>query len=73
MCVALVAPPRALAQCQIPCGIYDDHARMEAMLEDAATVAISTIGDCLLAQRVNPDQPDCAERLARMTWSYWRP
>jgi len=26
------------AHCQIPCGIYDDHARVAAMLEDAATV-----------------------------------
>lgn len=26
------------AHCQIPCGIYDDHARVQAMLEDAATV-----------------------------------
>jgi len=26
------------AHCQIPCGIYDDHARVEAMLEDALTV-----------------------------------
>jgi nickel superoxide dismutase len=29
------------AHCQIPCGIYDDHARVKAMLEDAATVAKS--------------------------------
>ena len=28
----------AHAHCQIPCGIYDDHARVHAMLEDAATV-----------------------------------
>lgn len=28
----------ALAHCQIPCGIYDDHARIQAMLEDVATV-----------------------------------
>jgi len=28
----------ASAHCQIPCGIYDDHARVQAMLEDAATV-----------------------------------
>jgi len=27
------------AHCQVPCGIYDDHARVAAMLEDAATVA----------------------------------
>ncbi len=29
---------QASAHCQIPCGIYDDHARVTAMLEDAATV-----------------------------------
>lgn len=29
---------QAFAHCQIPCGIYDDHARVTAMLEDAATV-----------------------------------
>jgi len=28
----------AYAHCQIPCGIYDDYARIQAMLEDAATV-----------------------------------
>ncbi|MEM1158187.1 MAG: superoxide dismutase, Ni [Verrucomicrobiota bacterium] len=27
------------AHCQVPCGIYDDHARVQAMLEDAETVA----------------------------------
>lgn len=26
------------AHCQIPCGIYDDHARVQMMLEDAQTV-----------------------------------
>ena len=26
------------AHCQIPCGIYDDHARVQAMLEDASTI-----------------------------------
>lgn len=29
---------QVFAHCQIPCGIYDDHARVAAMLEDAATV-----------------------------------
>ncbi|ADE54266.1 superoxide dismutase, Ni [Coraliomargarita akajimensis] len=29
----------AQAHCQVPCGIYDDHARVEAMAEDAVTVA----------------------------------
>jgi len=31
-------PQPARAHCEIPCGIYDDHARIESMLEDAATV-----------------------------------
>jgi nickel superoxide dismutase len=26
------------AHCQIPCGIYDDHARVQSMIEDTATV-----------------------------------
>ena len=26
------------AHCQVPCGIYDDHARVESLLEDARTV-----------------------------------
>jgi nickel superoxide dismutase len=29
--------PAAYSHCQIPCGIYDDHARVNSMLEDAAT------------------------------------
>lgn len=28
----------ALAHCQVPCGIYDDNARVISMLEDAATI-----------------------------------
>ena len=30
--------PLANSHCQIPCGIYDDHARVQTMLEDAATI-----------------------------------
>ena len=43
----LVTPQPATAHCQIPCGIYDDHARVKAMLEDAATVekAAKLIGE----------------------------
>ena len=33
-----VTPQPVQAHCQIPCGIYDDHARVRSMLEDAATV-----------------------------------
>jgi len=40
--LALALPGRAAAHCQVPCGIYDDRARVESMLEDAATVAKAT-------------------------------
>lgn len=33
-----VLPRITHAHCQIPCGIYDDAARVQSMLEDAATV-----------------------------------
>lgn len=33
----MVTAGTAYAHCQVPCGIYDDHARVVAMLEDAAT------------------------------------
>lgn len=35
---AFLPSQTAQAHCQIPCGIYDDHARVKSMLEDAATV-----------------------------------
>ena len=37
----------AWSHCQVPCGIYDDNARVHAMLEDAATVekAMKQIAD----------------------------
>jgi nickel superoxide dismutase len=35
----ILALPQALyAHCQVPCGIYDDHARVQAMLEDVVTI-----------------------------------
>jgi nickel superoxide dismutase len=36
--ISLFVQPPAQAHCQIPCGIYDDYARVVSMLEDAATV-----------------------------------
>ncbi|MBD1388503.1 superoxide dismutase [Neiella sp. HB171785] len=37
--------PLAYSHCQIPCGIYDDHAKVQEMLQDVATArkAISQI------------------------------
>ena len=37
----LVVPQQLSAHCQIPCGIYDDNARVKSMLEDVRTVAKS--------------------------------
>lgn len=34
----MVLPQSGHAHCQIPCGIYDDYARVQGMLEDTATV-----------------------------------
>lgn len=30
--------PRAIAHCEVPCGIYDDPARVAQLLEDATTI-----------------------------------
>ncbi len=38
MMIGFISPQLAHAHCQIPCGIYDDHARIKLMLEDAATI-----------------------------------
>lgn len=45
--LSAVYSPIAYSHCQIPCGIYDDHARVKVMLEDAATVrkSISQIAE----------------------------
>lgn len=37
--VLWMVPSKSIhAHCQVPCGIYDDYARVKAMLEDTATV-----------------------------------
>lgn len=36
--IGFILPHQAYAHCQIPCGIYDDHSRVQAMLEDVATI-----------------------------------
>lgn len=38
----VLVPNSARSHCQVPCGIYDDNARVHSMLEDAATVAKAT-------------------------------
>ena len=43
----LLSPQVASAHCQIPCGIYDDHARVHSMLEDVDTIekSVKMIGE----------------------------
>lgn len=38
MVIGFILPQQLHAHCQIPCGIYDDHARVQSMLEDATTI-----------------------------------
>lgn len=35
---SVLMPSEALAHCEIPCGIYDDEARIRMMVEDAKTI-----------------------------------
>jgi len=43
----LLTSQTAGAHCQVPCGIYDDHARIHAMKEDVTTIAkaVKLIGE----------------------------
>jgi nickel superoxide dismutase len=49
--VAIVgfAPQLCFGHCQVPCGIYDDTARIERMLEDATTIEKALNNIALLA------------------------
>ncbi|CAA6807149.1 MAG: Superoxide dismutase [uncultured Sulfurovum sp.] len=40
--LSLLSTQTLEAHCQVPCGIYDDTARVNSMLEDAKTVAKAT-------------------------------
>ncbi len=44
------------AHCQIPCGIYDDHARYLGMLEDSKTVEKATSQIIVLSDNVGSKQ-----------------
>ena len=59
----LVMPYTTHAHCQIPCGIYDDHAGVQAMLEDAATVEKSAR---LIAELVG--KSDAQSQNQRVRW-----
>jgi len=52
----------AYAHCQIPCGIYDDYARIQSMLEDAATVKKSIR---LIIELTNKNDPQSQNQRVR--------
>lgn len=58
----LVFPPLAGAHCQVPCGIYDDAARVTSMLEDAATVAKAATQIQELAGKMDPQSQNQLSR-----------
>jgi nickel superoxide dismutase len=58
----LMVPKPAYTHCQIPCGIYDDHARVQSMLEDAATVEKSIK---LIVELAGKSDPQSQNQLVR--------
>lgn len=60
--LSAVYAPIAYSHCQVPCGIYDDHARVKTMLEDAAT-ARKAID--LMAELSGKDDPQSNNQLIR--------
>ena len=52
----------SFAHCQIPCGIYDDHARVMTMLEDVATIRKSV---SLIAELADKTDPQSKNQLVR--------
>ena len=57
-----VLPQGVYAHCQIPCGIYDDYARVQSMLEDTATIEKSTN---LLAELAGKSDAQSQNQLVR--------
>ena len=60
--MSLLSTGHALAHCQIPCGIYDDHARVVSMQEDVATIHKSVD---LIAELAGKTDPQSQNQLVR--------
>ena len=63
LAIAMVVGPPALGHCQIPCGIYDDMARVRMMEEHVTTIerSLKGIGDHL-------GKPAAADVNQRVRW-----
>jgi nickel superoxide dismutase len=74
-------PSRADAHCEIPCGIYDDHARIHLIEEHITTIekSITSIQDLQKQKKINYNQlvrwianKDAhAEKLQEIVWQYF--
>ncbi len=53
---------RAWAHCEVPCGIYDDHARIRQMLEDTTTIGKAVTQINALAGQHDPQALNQAAR-----------
>ncbi|MHC4080633.1 MAG: superoxide dismutase [Ni] [Planctomycetota bacterium] len=53
---------RAWAHCEVPCGIYDDHARVRQMLEDTKTIGKAVTQINALAGQHDPHALNQAAR-----------
>ena len=62
LATACIVAPSAVAHCQVPCGIYDDHMRLQAMLEDADTIRKATRQ---LAQLAGKQDPQAIQQATR--------
>ena len=49
----IVSSSRVDAHCQVPCGIYDDHARIHLMLEDVTTITKAITQIEALSKKMN--------------------
>ena len=52
--ILTLQPGTLQAHCQVPCGIFDDHARVAAMHEDAVTAAKAISELSKLAGKTDP-------------------
>ncbi len=52
--VSLIYVPDAHSHCQVPCGIYDDYARVKTMMEDAATARKAVEQMAALSGKADP-------------------
>lgn len=77
----LLAPATLSAHCEIPCGIYDDHARIHLIEEHVTTIekSITSIKDLQNQKNINYNQlvrwisnKDAhAEKLQEIVWQYF--